>query len=97
MNSFPFAPKQTVVFVPSKMKVKQSPYCKASYQPSINQLGVPNCFYLFLTTKEEVIGMNAVGDGTSNEGHPMKYHGGLIGVFQQQLAEDIEHNSKYKK
>lgn len=41
--------------------------------------------------------MNAVSDGASKEGHPMEYHGGLIGVLQQQLTKDIEHNSKHKK
>ena len=47
--------------------------------------------------EKEFIGINAVGDGATNERHPMKHHGGLAGVFEQQLAEDVEHNGKHKE
>ena len=44
-----------------------------------------------------MVGIHAVGDGATKERHPMKYQWGLIGVLQQQLAEDVEHNGKHKK
>lgn len=44
-----------------------------------------------------MIGIDAVGDGVTKKRQPMKYQWGLIGLLQQQLAEDVEHNGKHKK
>lgn len=47
--------------------------------------------------EKKVIGINAVGYGATNERHPMKYNRGLVGVLEQQLDEDVEHNGKHKE
>lgn len=79
------------------MKVKQSPYYKGPLAFIKKKLADQYSLHLFLTTEKEVIGINAVGDGATNERHPMKHHGGLAGVFEQQLAENVEHNGKHKE
>ena len=82
MNSFPFTPKQTVVFFPSKTNVKMSPYWRLD-QHGFAVLEDAEFKYLLPTAKEEPIGIDSVGDGAANERHPVKHKGRFIGVFDK--------------
>ena len=39
--------------------------------------------YLLPTAEEKLVGVDSVGDGTTNERHPMKHKWGFIGVFHK--------------
>ena len=82
MNSFPFSPKQTVVFFPSKTNVKMSPYWQLDQQSLFVSESAP-FKYLLLTAKEKSIGVDSIGDGTTNIRYPVEYYWGLIGISDE--------------
>ena len=82
INSFPFTPKQTVVFFPSNTKVKISPYCILN-QHGFAVLEDAAMRYLLPTAKEEFVGINSVGDSTANERYPVKHNWGLVGILDK--------------
>ena len=53
--------------------------------------------YLFSTAEEELIGVNAVDNCTTEEGNPVEYHRRLTGVLEKQLVENINYNGKDTK
>lgn len=94
MKSFPFTPKHTVVFFPSRMNVKTSPYCDMNQHRGSRREGA-KLNYLFSTTKEELVRVNAISDSAPKEGYPVKDQRRLIGIFEEQLVEDVEDNGKH--
>ena len=50
--------------------------------------------YLFSTTEKEFVRINSVGNGTSEERHPVENDRRLIGVLEYKLAENIEYDRK---
>ena len=82
MNSFPFTPKQTVVFFPSKTKVKMSPYWTLD-QSGFVVLGNATLQNLVAAGEKEGVGIDSIGDGTTNERYPVEDKWGLIGVLNQ--------------
>ena len=71
MNSFPFTPKHTVVFFPSKMNVKMSPYCNSDQLCFFVSEDAAN-EYLLPTAKKELIRVNSIGDSTADEWYPVE-------------------------
>ena len=71
MNSFPFTPKHTVVFFPSKMNVKMSPYWNSDQLYFFVSEDAANK-YLLPTAEKELIRVNAIGDSTADEWHPVE-------------------------
>ena len=57
-------------------------------------MGRKHSIYLLSTTEKEFVGIDSVGDGTSEERNPVKNDRRLIGVFEYELVEDIEYDSK---
>ena len=49
---------------------------------------------LLAAVEEELVGVNAVGDGAANEGHPVEneWRLGTLATDGQELREYIEHN-----
>ena len=82
MNSFPFTPKQTVVFFPSKTNVKMSPYWGLD-QHDLAVLDNADFKYLLPTAKEEIVGIDSIGDGTADERHPVKDKWRFVGVLDK--------------
>ena len=86
-------PVYTVVFFPKRIKVKQSPYCAGSSQPTILDLEAPvrhATTNLFATPKEKLVRINAVSDGAPDERHPVENNGRFLWVAEKQLVEDVE-------
>ena len=82
MKSFPFTPKQTVVFFPNRMKVKTSPY----YINISNEVSARECGTAadpFSAGEEEFVWVNAIGDCTSKKRNPMENDRRLIWVFTE--------------
>ena len=73
MKSLPCLPKHTVVFFPSRMNVKTSPYYRKVSTQFPERARRIRSMYLFSTAKEELVGVNAVNDGTTEERNPVKY------------------------
>lgn len=46
--------------------------------------------HLLPAVEEEVVGINAIGDGTADKGYPMEDQRRLVLVLQQNLRQDIE-------
>lgn len=57
-------------------------------------MGRKHSIYLFSTTEKELVRINSVGNGTSKERYPVENDRRLIGVFEYELVEDIEYDSK---
>lgn len=95
MKSLPLVPKQTVVFFPSKVKVKTSPYYRG------NVMSLPmrttDVSYLCSATEEELVRVNAVCDGTSDERNPVENDRRFCRVLEQKLIEDVQNNGKYEE
>ena len=51
-------------------------------------------YYLLTTSEEEFIRIDAIFDGASDERDPVEDQWRLICVLEQQLAQDIQDNSK---
>lgn len=72
-----------------------SPYCKGealearSIQGSIREFA-----HLFAGIEEELVRVNTITDGAANEGEPVENDGGLVGVLEQELAQDIDHDGQ---
>ena len=93
MNSFPLVPRHTVVFFPSRMKVKTSPYYLAHQHASRWQARP----HLLSTLEEEVVWVDAVGDGAPNDGDPMKHERRFVRISKDQLAEDVEQHGQHEE
>jgi len=50
--------------------------------------------YLFPAAKEELVRINAVGDGTADDRDPVKHHWRLSRVLQDQLLQDIDNHGE---
>jgi hypothetical protein len=53
--------------------------------------------HLLPTAKKELVRVNAIRDGTPDKRHPVKHHGRLVGVLEQQLLEHIQHDNQHRK
>ena len=51
-------------------------------------------WHLLATIEKELVRVNAVDDGTSEEGEPVENHRGLSGVPEQELIEDVEQDGE---
>lgn len=56
--------------------------------------GRKHSIYLLSATEKEFVGINSVRNGTSKERHPVKNDRRLIGVFEYELAENVEYDGK---
>lgn len=50
--------------------------------------------HLCAAAEEELVRVDAIADGAANKGEPVKDHRRLMGVLEQQLAQDIDHNGE---
>ena len=50
--------------------------------------------YLLSATEKELVRINSVGNGASKERHPVENDRRLIGVFEYELVENVEYDSK---
>lgn len=48
--------------------------------------------HLFAGTEEELVRVNTITDGAADEGEPVEDDWGLVGVLEEQLAQDIDHD-----
>jgi hypothetical protein len=53
--------------------------------------------HLLLAGKEELVGVDAVGDGAADDGDPVEDERRLIGVLEQQLVEDVEDDGEQEE
>lgn len=53
--------------------------------------------YLFAASKEELIRVDAISDGASNDGHPVEDNRRLIWVLEKKLMQDVEDYRKDDK
>lgn len=50
--------------------------------------------YLFPTGEEELVGVNSVGDGAPYQREPVEDDWGLVGVLEQELAQDVDEDGE---
>ncbi len=86
MNSLPFVPRQTVIFLPRRMKVKTSPYYnRVSLQVDISCKVV----HLFTAGEEKLEGINAISNSTAEEWYQMEDDWWFVRILKEQLIEDV--------
>lgn len=84
-----------MVLFPKSMKVNTSPYCVVLLAMRLVQASpVTN---LVPAIEEELVGVNAVRDGATNERHPMEDQRRLCWVSEEQLLEDVQQHSENAK
>ena len=71
------------------MNVNTSPYCDLVSTVSADTFYCWADRHLFSTAEEEFIGINAVGDTTTNERNPVEDDRRLIEIFENQLFENV--------
>ena len=57
-------------------------------------MGATKKSYLFSTIEEELVGVNAIGNCTSNQGDPMENKGRLLWVLDQELSKYVDNDSE---
>lgn len=62
----------------------------------IPPIGVINT-YLCAGLEEELVRIHAIADGATDEGEPMEDHRGFMGIFEQDLSQNIEDNGHAEK
>lgn len=53
--------------------------------------------HLLLVGEEELVRVDAVGDGAADDGDPVEHERRLVGVLEQQLLEDVEDDSEQEE
>lgn len=48
--------------------------------------------YLLAAIEKEFVRIHAVGNGVPNKGKPVEDHRGFIGIFKQELPQNIEYD-----
>lgn len=70
--------------------MKISPYCCKQSCENRTFHRVIGSTYLCATSKEEFVRVHPITDGTTDKGEPVENHGWLIGIFEQQLLQDVD-------
>ena len=96
MKSLPFVPRQTVVFLPRRMKVKTSPYCSCGQLSSFRVKAI-NGSHLLTTSEEKFIRINSIADGTADDRDQVEDDRRFLGVLEDKLLEYIKHDSENDK
>jgi hypothetical protein len=95
MKLLPLVSKHTVILRPRRTKVKTLPYC---YLVSLRQLPQDVlATHLLLVGEEELVRVDAVRNGATNDGEQVEDDWRLIGVLEQQLGQNIEYDGEGEK
>ena len=75
--------------------MKTSPYCH-TIKISRESRHVVEESHLFSTVEEELVGVNAVGDGAPNQWDPMKNKRRFPWILKQKLSKDVDDDCERK-